>query len=57
MTRKIAVGIDIGGTNTDFGLVDREGKCYVKKSIRTDISDNVETFLDILCDDLKKTIA
>lgn len=57
MTKKIAIGIDIGGTNTDFGLIDREGKCYVKKSIRTDVSDNVETFLDILCEDLKKTIA
>lgn len=57
MKKEIAIGIDIGGTNTDFGLVDREGKCYVKKSIRTDTSDNAETFLDILCSDLKKAIS
>lgn len=57
MKKNVAIGIDIGGTNTDFGLIDREGKCYVKKSIRTDVSDNVETFLDILCGDLKKNIS
>lgn len=57
MTKEIAIGIDIGGTNTDFGLVDHEGKCYVKKSMRTDISDDAEKYLDILCDDLKKIIS
>jgi glucokinase len=57
MKKEIAIGIDIGGTNTDFGLIDREGKCYVKKSIRTDVSDNVEEFLDILCSDLKNAIS
>jgi len=56
MKKEIAIGIDIGGTNTDYGLVDSEGKCYVKKSLRTDVSENAETFLDILCDDLKKSI-
>lgn len=57
MKKEIAIGIDIGGTNTDFGLVDRDGKCYMKKSLHTDVSDNVETFLDILCGDLKKVVS
>jgi predicted NBD/HSP70 family sugar kinase len=31
----IAVGIDIGGTNTDFGFVDLEGNCFYKSSLST----------------------
>ena len=33
--KKVALGIDIGGTNTLFGLVDKEGDCLVKKSLLT----------------------
>lgn len=32
---KIAVGIDIGGTNTVFGLVNEKGICLVQNSIKT----------------------
>jgi glucokinase len=56
MKKEIAIGIDIGGTNTDFGFVDSKGKFYVKKSIRTDETNDVESFLDVLCAELKKTI-
>lgn len=31
----VTLGIDIGGTNTAFGLVNKEGKCLVKESILT----------------------
>jgi len=31
----VAIGIDIGGTNTVFGIVDSEGNCLEKKSILT----------------------
>ena len=33
--KRIALGIDIGGTNTLFGLVDNEGICLAKKSLPT----------------------
>lgn len=33
--KKIAVGIDIGGTNTVFGIVDEEGKVYGERVIST----------------------
>jgi len=56
MKKEIAIGIDIGGTNTDFGLVDKNSKCYFKKNIRTDDYDNVELFLNKLCLELKKSI-
>jgi predicted NBD/HSP70 family sugar kinase len=32
---KIAIGVDIGGTNTAVGAVDREGKVLFKTSIKT----------------------
>ena len=56
MKKEIAIGVDIGGTNTEFGLVDKNGKCYFKKNIRTVEYDNVELFLDKLCLELKKSI-
>jgi glucokinase len=34
-TIDVTLGIDIGGTNTKFGLVDREGKCIKEMSIPT----------------------
>lgn len=33
--KKLAVGIDIGGTNTKFGLVDRQGNMYGESVIST----------------------
>jgi len=33
--KKVAIGIDIGGTNTVFGLVDEQGNCLVQDSIKT----------------------
>jgi len=33
--KEITLGIDIGGTNTVFGAVDLEGKCYFEGRIRT----------------------
>lgn len=33
--KKVAIGVDIGGTNTVFGLVDEQGNCLVQDSIKT----------------------
>ncbi len=35
MSIKVVLGIDIGGTNTVFGLIDKEGKDYLVDSIPT----------------------
>ncbi|MDX1351107.1 MAG: ROK family protein, partial [Putridiphycobacter sp.] len=32
---KVSLGIDIGGTNTVFGLIDRLGKCLERSSLPT----------------------
>lgn len=56
MKTDIVVGIDIGGTNTDFGVVDREGNSHFKHSIRTDEYEDVEPFLDELTVKIKEWI-
>ncbi|NDC41673.1 MAG: ROK family protein, partial [Chitinophagia bacterium] len=35
MTPTLAIGIDIGGTNTSFGVVSREGQLLEKQKIAT----------------------
>ncbi len=35
MKKKVAIGIDVGGTNTVFGLVDEAGECIYESSILT----------------------
>jgi len=56
MKKKLAIGIDIGGTNTDFGIVDKEGNCLSKRCISTDKYDDVVPFLDELTKNLKQQI-
>lgn len=46
--RSVAVGIDIGGTNTVFGFVDRDGKILGEDSIKTAHYDEVEVFVAAL---------
>lgn len=43
---KLAVGIDIGGTNTVFGLVSESGKCLVQNAIKTGDYPAVEDFVN-----------
>jgi len=35
LNKKLAIGIDIGGTNTVFGFVDREGNILVEDRLKT----------------------
>ncbi|MEI6852425.1 MAG: ROK family protein [Bacteroidota bacterium] len=46
--KKLAVGIDIGGTNTVFGFVDEQGNCIAKSSIETAAYDNAVDFADVV---------
>ncbi|MCD4770588.1 MAG: ROK family protein [Bacteroidales bacterium] len=56
MNKKIAVGIDIGGTNTVFGIVDREGKILADGKIRTSEFEEVEVFVAALYEKISITI-
>lgn len=53
---KIAVGIDIGGTNTDIGIVNEEGKVLAKTSFSTQVSDNFEEYIKVLSDNIKNLL-
>jgi len=48
MRTDVTVGIDIGGTNTVFGLVDEQGKCLAESSIATNAQDPAESLVDRL---------
>ena len=56
---EITLGIDIGGTNTAFGYVDRKGRCLASATIPTNAHQSAEVFFERLnghAQELLKTI-
>ncbi|RAI99367.1 glucokinase [Chitinophaga skermanii] len=56
MSQQLAVGIDIGGTNTVFGIVDRRGNILCDGKMSTKAHEEVTTFLEELHGHLSKLI-
>ncbi len=54
MAKEIAVGIDIGGTLTKVGLVDREGNLYGSTDFRTKHNPGFDQYLDTLVATIKQ---
>jgi glucokinase len=52
----LAIGIDIGGTGTKFGIVDRVGNVLFSSEISTRKHSDVNTFIDELYTELSKLI-
>ena len=52
----LAIGIDIGGTGTRFGIVDRVGNVLFSSEISTRKHSDVNTFIDELYTELSKLI-
>lgn len=48
ISNEIAIGIDIGGTNTKYGLVNHRGDIIQKGELKTDNYATVEDFIDAL---------
>lgn len=48
LSKHVALGIDIGGTNTKFGVVNHRGEVLEKGNIRTDAYPTVEEYIDAL---------
>lgn len=48
LSKQVALGIDIGGTNTKFGLVNHRGEILVRGSIKTETHENIEDFIEEL---------
>lgn len=57
MENKVAVGIDIGGTNTVIGIVDQAGNVFLKTSIPTPAHGDFEKYISDLSGEVKKLIA
>ncbi|MBN1821749.1 MAG: ROK family protein [Prolixibacteraceae bacterium] len=54
--KKVAIGIDIGGTNTAIGVVDKEGNVMVKDNIATPSKDDIDQYISDLSDAIKGII-
>lgn len=52
MIKQVAVGIDIGGTNTAFGLVDRKGTLLGKGKLSTRDYHKAEDFVEALYNEI-----
>lgn len=56
--KKVAIGMDIGGTNTVFGLVDREGNVFGDGSIITQKhKDNLGLYINDIVDGINELVA
>ena len=47
-SNEFAVGVDIGGTNTKYGIVNHRGEIIEKGELRTDAFKTIEAFMDAL---------
>ncbi len=56
LSKQVALGIDIGGTNTKFGLVNHRGDILAKGSIKTDQHEKIEDFIEELYQNIKPLI-
>jgi len=54
--KEIAIGIDIGGTNTVIGAVDITGELLVEDVIRTDKYDLIEEYVDKIAETIEKLL-
>ncbi|MDR1116011.1 MAG: ROK family protein [Tannerella sp.] len=57
MEKPYVMGIDIGGTNSVFGVVDARGTILYSGSIKTGIYEDVNDYVSALAEGLKEVIA
>lgn len=50
------IGLDLGGTNSVFGIVDRRGSIIASTSVKTQEQNDVEVYVNNCCTVLKKII-
>ena len=54
--KDLVIGIDIGGTNTDIGIVDKNGNILVNNSISTNKYFNTKSYVDALHNEITASI-
>jgi glucokinase len=57
MDHLLVAGIDIGGTNTVFGLVDHQGKILMKETVSTEHFPVPEDLVMVVSERIKKAVA
>ncbi|GJM63700.1 ROK family protein [Persicobacter diffluens] len=55
--KKVAIGIDIGGTNTAIGIVDEVGTVISRGNIPTDRHADIQLYIDDLASEIERVIA
>jgi glucokinase len=55
--REVVAGVDIGGTNTVFGLVDRDGLIVAENRIKTTSYPEIEDFVSALTGSVRKLVS
>lgn len=56
LSSEFAIGIDIGGTNTKYGIVNHRGDIVEKGELKTDAYPEIELYVDALYDTLTPLI-
>jgi glucokinase len=56
LSHELAIGIDIGGTNTKYGLVNHRGQIIQKGELKTDDYPTIESYIDALYTTLQPII-
>ena len=56
MTKKVSIGVDVGGTNTAIGVVDQSGNVMVKDNIATPSHGDIDKYISDLALAIKKLI-
>ena len=56
MEKPYVIGVDLGGTNTVFGVVDARGNVVVNASIKTGTHNDIELYLNDLVTGLNMLI-
>lgn len=56
LSKQVALGVDIGGTNTKYGLVNHRGEILEKGSLKTDDYPLVDDFINALYDKVSPLI-
>ncbi|MFL5789198.1 MAG: ROK family protein, partial [Flavisolibacter sp.] len=57
ISNEFAVGVDIGGTNTKYGIVNHRGEIIEKGEIRTDAYPKIEEYINALYETLAPLIS
>jgi glucokinase len=55
--KDVSVGIDIGGTNSAFGIIDRDGKILNQGNVSTKEHRKIEYFVDVMQQQIKDALA